>query len=268
MILDRFRVDGKVAIVTGAGKGIGAGCARALAEAGADVVCAARTQADIDRTVAEVGERGRRGLAVTCDVMERSDLEQLVEQTVDAFGRVDILINNAGGWPPREALRTSERALDEAFHFNVTSAFVLTRLTVPRMVETVGSGAVVNISSRAGAIVQPGFAAYGTAKAALTFLSRQLGSEFAPKVRVNAVEVGSVETDALSFVMDNEEIRREMESKTPMQRLGSVDDIAACVVYLASDAASWVTAKVFEIDGGLEHPQFEFPIPPLEGGST
>src|SRR5205085_2400154 len=125
------------------------------------------------------------------DVTQRDQLEHLVEATVGEFGRIDILVNNAGGWLPREALRTSERSFEEAFHFNVTTSFLLTRFCVPKMAEG-GAGAVVNISSRAGSMVQQGFAAYGTAKAALSFLTRNLASEFAPKVRVNAIEVGSV----------------------------------------------------------------------------
>ena len=112
-------------------------------------------------------------------------------------------------------------------------------------------------------MVQPGFAAYGTAKAALSFLTRNLASEFAPKVRVNAIEVGSVATSALDYVADNQEIRDQMIANTPMARLGEVDDIAACVLYLASPAASWVTGKVFEVDGGIEHPQLTIPTLPL-----
>ena len=262
MILDRFRVDGKVAIVTGAGKGIGAGSALALAEAGADVVCAARTKEDIESTAEQVRALGRRALAVPCDVNDRGQLEHLVEAAVEEFGRIDVLVNNAGGWMPREALRTSEHSFEEAFHFNVTTAFLLTRFCVPKMAEG-GEGAIVNISSRAGSMVQPGFAAYGTAKAALSFLTRNLASEFAPKVRVNAIEVGSVATSALDYVADNEEIRDHMITNTPMARLGEVDDIAACVLYLASPAASWITGKVFEVDGGIEHPQLTIPTTPL-----
>lgn len=263
MILDRFRVDGKVAVVTGAGRGIGAGSARALADAGADVVCAARTPEQIEETAGAVRALGRRALPVECDVMEREQLEHLVETALGEFGRIDLLVNNAGGWPPREALRTSERSFEEAFRFNVTSAFVLTRLTVPRMVETAGGGAVVNISSRAGSMVQPGFAAYGTAKAALSWLTRELATEFAPKVRVNAVEVGSVLTSALDYVMTDDAVRGEMERNTPMGRLGEVDDVAACVLYLASPASSWVTGKVVQVDGGIEHPQLTIPVAPL-----
>ncbi len=262
MILDRFRVDGKVAVVTGAGKGIGAGSAIALAEAGADVVCAARTKDDIEATAERVRQLGRRALAVPTDVTERDQLEHLVDVTNTEFERIDILVNNAGGWLPREAMRTSERSFEEAFHFNVTSAFLLTRFCAPVLAEGDG-GAIVNISSRAGSMVQSGFAAYGTAKAALSFLTRNLASEFAPKVRVNAIEVGSVATSALDYVADNQEIRDEMIAHTPMARLGEVEDIAACVLYLAAPASSWVTGKVFQVDGGIEHPQLTIPTTPL-----
>jgi len=262
MILERFRVDGRVAIVTGAGRGIGEGSALALAEAGADVVCAARTQEQIDSTAEQVRALGRRALAVPCDVNDRAQLEGLVDAAVQEFGRIDILVNNAGGWMPRESLRTSERSFEEAFHFNVTTAFLLTRFCVPKMAEG-GDGAIVNISSRAGSMVQPGFAAYGTAKAALSFLTRNLASEFAPKVRVNAIEVGSVATSALDYVASDENIRNEMIENTPMRRLGEVEDVAACVLYLASPAGSWVTGKVFQVDGGIEHPQLTIPTTAL-----
>jgi 7-alpha-hydroxysteroid dehydrogenase len=263
MILDRFKLTDKVAIVTGAGRGIGRGIALGFAEAGAHVAVAARSQAQIDDTAAEVRKRGRRALAVTCDVMQRAQLDALVQQTLAEFGRVDVLVNNAGGWPPQDALRTSERSFEEAYRFNVTSAFVLTKLVVPHMLSTAGGGAVVNISSRAGGLVQGGFAAYGTAKAALSFMTRILGAEFAPKVRVNAIAVGAVDTSALEIVMTNEELRREFERNTPMGRIGRVEDVAACAVYLASPAADWVTGKVFEVDGGSEIPAFKFPTTPL-----
>src|SRR5688572_10229706 len=263
MILDRFKLTDKVAIVTGAGRGIGRGIALGFAEARAHVAVAARSQAQIDDTAAEVRKRGRRALAVTCDVMQRAQLEALVQQTLAEFGRVDLLVNNAGGWPPQDALRTSEKSFEEAYRFNVTSAFVLTKLVVPHMLSTAGGGAVVNISSRAGGLVQGGFAAYGTAKAALSFMTRILGAEFAPKVRVNAIAVGAVDTSALEIVMTNEELRREFERNTPMGRIGRVEDVAACAVYLASPAADWVTGKVFEVDGGSEIPAFKFPTTPL-----
>jgi 7-alpha-hydroxysteroid dehydrogenase len=263
MILEKFAVTDRVAIVTGAGKGIGAGTAKALAEAGADVVLAARTPEDLERTAAEVEAAGRRALTVPTDVLERDQLEALVARAVDEFGRVDILVNNAGGWPPQPALRTSEKAFEQALRFNVVSPFLLTRFVVPVMVETAGGGSVVNISSRAASMVQPNFAAYGTAKAALNTMTRQLATELAPKVRINAIEVGGVETDALASVTQDPEVRRQMEENTPMQRVGQPEDIAAAVLYLASPASSWVTGKVFEVDGGAEHPAFTIPTLPL-----
>jgi 7-alpha-hydroxysteroid dehydrogenase len=263
VILDQFQLTDRVAIVTGAGKGIGAGTAKALAEAGADVVLAARTPVDLDRTAAEVEAVGRRALAVPTDVLERDQLEALAKAAVDEFGKVDILVNNAGGWPPQPAMRTSEKAFEQALRFNVVSPFLLTRFVVPTMVETAGGGAVVNISSRAASMVQPNFTAYGTAKAGLSFMTRQLATELAPKVRINAIEVGGVETDALASVTGDPEVRRQMEDNTPMQRVGQPEDIAACVVYLTSPASSWVTGKVFEVDGGAEHPAFTIPVMPL-----
>jgi len=261
MILDRFRLDGKVAVITGAGRGIGAGCARAFAEVGADVVLAARTAEQIDAVAAEIQSIGRRAIAVPCDVTDRAQLAHVAERAVGEFGRIDLLVNNAGGSPPQEAMRTSEKAFEAAFHFNVTSALSMTQLAVPHML-AVGGGAVVNISSAAGRLVMPGFIAYGTAKAALAYMSKSLAAEFAPKVRVNAIAVGAVETSALApFLTD--ELRAAMSAKTPMARIGTVEDIAAAALYLCSPASAWVTGKVFEVDGGTEAHNWPFDLPKL-----
>ena len=250
MILDRFRLSDKVAIVSGAGRGIGRGIALGLAEAGAHVVCAARTAAAIEEVAQAIRGAGGRALAVPCDVNERAQLEDVVSKTLKEFGGVDIVVNNAGGSPPSSALKTSERAFEQAVHFHVTTAFTLTRLAAPHMFER-GGGAIVNISSALSHLVEKPFVAYGTAKAALNHMTRLLAYEFAPRIRVNAIAVGSVETDALSpFLKARLDLRAKMEEMTPMKRIGTPEDIAAAALYLASPAAGWVTGKVFEVDGG------------------
>jgi len=233
-----------------------------LAEAGADVVCAARTEPDIEKVATDVRALGRRALAVPTDVTVTGQLESLVARTVDELGRVDILVNNAGGWLPRPLMATSEKSFEAALRFNVTAAFVLTKLVVPPMVAT-GGGAIVNISSRAASMVQPCFTAYATAKAALSMMTRAMAPELAPKIRVNAIEVGGIETDALAHVLTDDSVRAQLEANTPMHRVGRVTDIAAAVVYLASDASSFVTGKIFEVDGGVEAPAFTIPFEPL-----
>ena len=263
MILDRFKLTDRVAIVTGAGRGIGRGIALAFAEAGADVVCAARTPADVEATAEAVRARGRRALAVPTDVVKTPDLERLVAEALAGLGRIDVLVNNAGGTGPRPALETSEGFFERALRMNVTQAFLLSKLCIPRMVETAGGGAIVNISSRASDMVQTSFVAYAAGKAALNMLTRNLAAEVAPKVRVNAISVGGVATDALGVVLTNDALRAQFERNTPMGRPGTVEDIAACALYLASPASGWVTGKIFQVDGGTEAPAISVPVRPL-----
>ncbi len=262
-LLDRFLLTDKVAVITGAGRGIGRGIAVGFADAGADIVAAARTRSDLDATTADVRDRGRRAIAVVTDVMITEDLERLVEATVEEFGKVDILVNNAGGTYPAPALQTSERFFETALRFNVTQAFLLTKLVAPRMVATAGGGAVVNISSRSSDMVQESFVAYGAAKAALNMVTRNLAPEFAPLVRVNAISVGGVATDSLDVVLTDEHLRAQFMAGTPMGRPGTVEDIAACALYLASPASGWVTGKILQVDGGTEAPSITVPAPPL-----
>ena len=263
MILDRFKLTDKIVIVTGAGKGIGRGIALAFAEAGADIVCAARTKEDIEDTATEVRTRGRSALAVPTDVLKTEDLEQLVAATLSEFGRIDVVVNNAGGTGPRAALETSEGYFERALRMNVTQAFLLSKLAIPVMVETAGGGSIVNISSRASDMVQTSFVAYGAGKAALNMMTRNFAAEVAPKVRINAISVGGVATQGLEVVLTNDALREQFERNTPMGRPGTVEDIAACALYLASPAAGWVTGKVFQVDGGAEAPAMSVPVAPL-----
>jgi 7-alpha-hydroxysteroid dehydrogenase len=261
-LAEAFSLTGKVAIVTGAGRGIGAQTAKTYAEAGADVVLAARTKEQLDVVAEEVRGFGRRALVIPCDANDNDALEGLVTQTMAEFGRIDVVVNNAGGTMPRPFMDTSAGYLERAFHFNCTTAFVLTKAAAPHMLAA-GSGAVVNISSAIGRLRDRGFVAYGTAKAALTHMTRLSAADLAPKIRVNAIAVGSVATSALEIVLDNQEIHDEMVRRTPVKRLGLPEDIAYCALYLASPAGSFVTGKLFEIDGGLEEANLEMGLPDL-----
>jgi 7-alpha-hydroxysteroid dehydrogenase len=262
MLLDRFSLTDKVAIVTGAGRGIGAACALAFAEAGADVVIAARTKEQLEDVANQAADRGRRALGVPCDVSETANLELIVEQAMGEFGRIDIVVNNAGGSMPRPFLDTSEKAFEGAFHFNVTTAFTLSKLAVPHMLAGDG-GSIVNISSAMGRLTDRGFLAYGTAKGALSHMTRLMAFDLAPRVRVNAIAVGSVATSALEIVLTNDDLRNEMVAKTPMKRIGETDDIAIAALYLASPASSFVTGKILEVDGGIEAPNLDMGLPDL-----
>ncbi|HMS11795.1 MAG: SDR family oxidoreductase [Microthrixaceae bacterium] len=262
MITDHFLVPDRVAIVTGAGRGIGAATARTLAEAGADVVISARTEAQLREVADDVEALGRRAVCVPADLSDLDELPRLVQAAVDEFGRLDIVINNVGGSFPRPLLQTSAAMFEKAFHFNVTTALELSKAAIPAML-TNGGGSIVNISSAIGRLTDRGFAAYGTAKAALSHLTRLMATECAPRVRVNAIAVGATATSALETVVTDDGLRSAMETNTPLRRLGDPLDIALGALYLCSPAGSYLTGKIIEIDGGLTAPNLPLDLADL-----
>jgi 7-alpha-hydroxysteroid dehydrogenase len=261
VVLEKFRLDGKVAIVTGAGRGIGAASALALAEAGADVLLTARTDEQLQSVAKQVADLGRRALVIPADLNDLDAVAELADRAVEGLGRLDVVVNNVGGTMPREFKKTSPRFLEEAFHFNVTIAHALTRAALPHLL--VHGGSVVNISSVMGRVPGRGFVAYGTAKAALAHWTRLAAQDLSPRVRVNAIAVGSVATSALQIVVEDDGLREQMEQATPLRRIGDPDEIAATVLFLASPAGGYVTGKVFEVDGGLEQPSLDLGLPDL-----
>lgn len=261
MILDRFKVTGKVAVVTGAGRGIGAASAVALAQAGADVVISARTEEQLQKVAAEVEAVGRRALMVPADLQDLDAVAGLAAAAVEEFGRLDIVVNNVGGAMPQAFLDTKPHHLENAFHFNVSTAHALTRAAVPHLLETKGS--VIGISSVIGRVSGRGYLAYGTAKAALAHYTKLAARDLAPKVRVNAIAVGSIATSALDIVMTNDDLRTRMEDGTVLRRIGEPEDIAAAVLYLASPASAYITGRVLEVDGGIDQPNLDLGLPDL-----
>ena len=266
MILDRFKVDGQVAVVTGAGRGIGAASAVALAQAGADVVISARHRDQLEKVAAQVEEAGRRAVVVPANLMHLDAVAALADTAYEQLGRLDIVVNNVGGTIPNTLLDTDAAYLEEAFHFNVSTAHTLVRAAVPHMLKNNG-GSVVNISSVVGRVSGRGYLAYGTAKAALAHYTRLAAKDLSPNIRVNAIAVGSVMTSALEFVASDDRTRGEMEAMTPLGRIGEAEDIAAAVLYLSSRAGGYLTGKVLEVDGGLEQPNLDLRLPDLELGS-
>ena len=236
MITDLFRIDDRVAIVTGSGRGIGAASAIALAEC---------RRARGHRLTHRVGPRrggatpSKRSIvgrvSVACDLNDLAAIADLAAVARREFGRVDIVVNNVGGAVPLPFHMTTPEYMEEAFHFNVATAHALNLAAVPIMLER-GGGAIVNISSVMGRVAGRGYAAYGTAKAAMAHYTRLISKDLAPKIRVNAIAAGSIATSALEIVMTTPELKSMMEEMTLLGRIGDVEEIAAGVVYLASPA--------------------------------
>lgn len=253
-VLDRFTLSGKVAIVTGAGQGIGKAIAIAFAQAGADVVCAARTLSDVEETADQIQALGRRSLAVKCDVTLEDERQALVAQTLEAFGKITHLVNCVGGGKPNDAGTLKPSQLNDMFHLNVTSSFALIQACLDAFKQA-NEGNIINISSAAARYIQPHFSAYGSTKAALTHLTKLLAQDFAPMIRVNAIEPGPIMTNALKSAIP-ESMLASMRANTPMKTIGTPEDIASAALFLATPASAWITGKVIEVDGGAESTVF------------
>ena len=246
--LAAFRLDGRTAIVTGASGGLGARFARVLHAAGASVVIAARRRERIDALAAELDG----ALAVTCDVTDDAACADLVDAAVAHFGRVDILVNNAGVGDPAPAEDEPPDVFRRTVAVNLTAAFVLSQLAGRRMLEQ-HHGVIVNIASYLGLVSagQLPFPSYGASKGGLIQLTRELAAEWGGRgVRVNAIAPGWFPSEMTTELFGDERSVRWVERKTPLQRPGREDELDGALLYLASDASSYVTGQILAVDGG------------------
>ena len=250
-LIDQFDLTGRVAVVTGSGQGIGRAIAWGLADAGCDVVLNARRVDDLEVTAAGVRERGRDALIVAGDIRDLS--EELADRAMDRFGRIDIWVNNVGG-SDEKTTRTLVDTPDEVFRaqleLNLTSAFQGCKAAAKRMQP---GSSIVNISSGAGMRGSPYTGPYAAAKAGMNNLSETLALELAPDIRVNTVAPGPVATEAFSEVLNTDGQHDSIAATIPLGRIGRPDDIAGAVLYLVSDAASWVTGQLILVAGGRTH---------------
>jgi len=242
-------LQGKVAIVTGASRGIGRCTALELARAGADLVVCARSEAPLKALASEIEALGRKALAVVVDVVKNEDISTLIEQTMATFGRIDILVNNAGITRDGLLLRMKESDWDEVLDTNLKSAFLLTR-AVAKIMSKQRSGRMINISSVVGEMGNLGQVNYSASKAGLIGLTKSVARELARRdITVNAIAPGFIETDMTEDL--GEKARTELASQIPLGRLGQAEDIAHAVIYLASDRASYITGQVLGVNGGM-----------------
>src|SRR3989454_11562822 len=240
----------KVAIVTGGGRGIGKAITKRLAAAGANVVIASRKLENLEATAREFASLPGKIVPIACHVGQKDALEQLVQQTIERVGPVDILVNNSAtniGQGP--ALEVTDEMLDKMVEINIKAALRLVRLVVPKMIERKSGGSIINIASVAGLRPQPGGLLYSFTKAGLIMITRSWAQEFGPhNIRVNAIAPGLIQTDLSEFFWKDDTRRRQYESGTPLRRIGQPGEIAGLVLYLASDEASFVTGQVMAAD--------------------
>jgi len=253
---DLTDMTGQVAVITGGGRGIGEGIARSFSEAGAAVVVAARRVDEIEAVAAALRSDGGQAIAVATDVTDDAAIEALAQAAVDEFGSLSTWVNNAGGSPMRMPLSELPREeWDRTLALNLTSVYVGSITAARHIRATAGTGSIINISSGAGSGPVPGSAHYGAAKAGTNSLTWTLSAELAPHIRVNAVAPGAIPTEVmLKAVGKTEDQLDELLDawNIPLGRLGTPQDIGAACLYLASDAASWVSGEILRVGGGAK----------------
>ena len=245
-----FRLENKIALVTGAARGLGRACALALADAGADIALGLRDAESSKDLVRKISEMGRKVLPLQMDVSSMEQIESAVEEAINYFGRIDILVNNVGVAPANPAEKVTEEDFDTTMDLNVKATFFTAQAVGRHMIDQ-GGGRIINMSSQAGFIALQDEAIYCTSKAAVNHLTRNLASEWAKfNITVNAVAPTFIETPGTEPWLNDPEFRKSVVDRIPLGRIGKPVEVAGPVVFLASDAASLITGSVLLIDGG------------------
>lgn len=245
-----MRLENKVAIVTGGGSGIGQAIAILFAKEGAKVVVAGRRLEALQSTVTEIEKLGQEALVVTADVSSFSSVQNLIQKTLEKFGRIDILMNNAGIYLPGDAVSTTEEDWNKVLAIDAKGAFLCCKAVIPFMVKQ-GKGKIVNIASIAGLFGFEGSLAYCAAKGAIINMTREMALDLGPKnINVNAIAPGVIETDMTKGFLQDENAKKGFLDKIPMGRIGKPLDIAYAALYLASDESDFITGEILVVDGG------------------
>ena len=255
--LSRFSLEGNVALITGGSRGIGRATALAFAEAGADVVVSSRKIEDLEKVASEIRELGRKALPVAAHMGRMENIKMLIETVMAEFGKIDILVNNAATAPAyASCLDAEERLWDAIINLNLKGLYFLSQ-AVARVMKEQGGGKIINVSSIDGYKPQENVGIYSIAKAAVIMVTKSMARELARyNIRVNAIAPGAIDTKMLNNLWadlsenQQKEARNAVSSKTPVQRLGNRDEIAGAMIYLASDASSFMTGETILIDGG------------------
>ncbi|MBL7873270.1 MAG: glucose 1-dehydrogenase [Cyclobacteriaceae bacterium] len=247
-----FDLTGKVAVITGASKGIGEAIARLYGSAGAQVVVSSRKQEAVDRVATSINSAGGKARGIACNMGDMNDVQKLITETITAFGRIDILVNNAATNPTfGPVIETNEAAFDKIMNVNVKGPFELAKKAYPFMKEK-KSGSIINISSIGGLRPEAGLGIYSMSKAALISLTKVMAKEWGDdNIRANVICPGLIKTKLSEALWSNDKIMHTMMKMLPIKRVGTPGEIAALALFLGSDASAYCTGSVFTADGGF-----------------
>ncbi len=252
MLTDFFRLDGKTALVTGAGKGIGARIATAFAEMGADLILLARTESDLEQVARDIEALGQQARVFPCDITDEAAIATTFNDLKSELPKLDIVINNAGapGKGFGSLAKVTKKRFEHTLDINLSAAYGLIHEALP-LLQASPDAAIVNISSAMSWMVDRHMAAYAAAKAGLDQMTRVLAYELAPKIRVNGIAPGAIETPATAFITQDPGRLEDTVRWIPQGRLGQPTDIALAALYLSSNASSFISGKILEVDGGM-----------------